>query len=82
MSHEGKLSGEHPPFARKRQIAALHLIQRYVLAAYDLRNVFAESTAQGTLALCKAPRRFTNINQLLLEIESIDPAERWTDAFG
>ncbi len=66
MGHESEFSSKHPPLARKSQIAALHFGQADVLALFDLTDVFTESTAQRSLALGRALRRFANVNQLAL----------------
>src|SRR5437868_3610489 len=41
MSYQGELCRKYPPFAGKRQIAALHLAQRNVLAFFDLAYMLA-----------------------------------------
>ena len=50
VSDERKFSGEHPPFTGKREIAALHVVQRDILPPADLANMLSQTRTQCPLA--------------------------------
>jgi hypothetical protein len=51
VGYEGEFRRENPPLAIERQIAALHIGQRYILSAADFARVFGKPAPQCALAL-------------------------------
>ena len=74
VSHESKFSGEDPPFAHKGQVAALHVLDRNVLATVDLGCVLGEPTAESSPTLGSSFGRLADIDKLAVEIEGVDAA--------
>jgi len=66
VGDQGKFSREYPPFAGKRQIAALHAVQRYIAPLIDLTHMLIEATAQGSLAFGSPFGRFADAPQCAL----------------
>ena len=81
VHHQRKFRCENPPFACKRQIPALHILQADVLSTADLADMFSQAGAEGSLAFGRILGCLPNINQLALEIQGIDSAGMRPRAF-
>lgn len=74
VHNEREFSCPNPPFAGERQVSALHLIKSDVFPFTNLCRVFRKPAPQGAPAFCGSFGSFTDVNDLVPEIEDIDAA--------
>lgn len=80
MGHQRELGGEHPPVALEGQVTAEHVLNRDVLPLSDLADMLVQPFPQRPSALGRSARCLSDVDQIVLEVEGIDPALRWRNA--
>jgi len=81
VSDERKFGCEHPPLAREREITALHFVERDIFSPAYFDAMFVKAPAQRPLGFGGARRCLSDVNELVLEVQSVDPAGERSCAF-